>query len=168
MPGADPQADPFQQFQRLAAGVGLAGQLQRQHDVFQRGQSGQQLEGLEHETDSSRPQQGAAILVQAAEIDPRQPYPPLARHIQARQQPQQGRFAGTGGADHRHAFALADGEVDVVEDEQRTFRADDLLAQPLGPHDTAGGLVVHWRRGGYAYSAGRFQVMIHAHCQVLR
>jgi hypothetical protein len=68
---------------------------------------------------------------------------PLARHIQARQQAQQGRFAGTGRADHRHAFALADGEVDVIKDEQRTFRADDLLAQPLDPHDTAPRSVVH-------------------------
>jgi hypothetical protein len=44
--------------------VALAGHLQRQRDVVQRAQAGQQVEGLEDDADAVAPQVGQRVAVQ--------------------------------------------------------------------------------------------------------
>ncbi|CFP15541.1 Uncharacterised protein [Bordetella pertussis] len=61
------QAHPPQhRLRRLARR--LAGQLQRQHDVFQRREVGQQLERLEYEAHMAGAQARPAILVEGEKI----------------------------------------------------------------------------------------------------
>ncbi|KAG1374528.1 hypothetical protein G6F60_015497 [Rhizopus arrhizus] len=84
-PGAQPPA--FQHGLRRLAG-GLPGQLQRQHDVFQRRQVRQQLERLEHEPHMIGPQPRAAVLIQREQVLPGQVYAAHAGNIQPGQQSQ--------------------------------------------------------------------------------
>ena len=72
-----------------AASRRLAGQFQRQHDVFQRGQVRQQLERLEHEAHMIGAQPCAAVLVQGEQILAGQPHAARAGNIQPGQQSQQ-------------------------------------------------------------------------------
>ena len=90
MAGTGLEANPLQQLQSLTAGIALTGQLQRQHDVFQRRQTIKQLEGLKHEADPLRPQQRPPILIKAVQIDAGQPDPAGTRCIQPGQQAKQG------------------------------------------------------------------------------
>ena len=67
VPGARGEADAVEPVGGAFARVGAAGQFQRQQDVFQRGQRGQQLERLEHEADAAGAQARAGILVELVE-----------------------------------------------------------------------------------------------------
>ena len=61
-------ADALQHFRRQPGGIVAAGELERQHHVLQRVQCRQQLKRLEYETQESRAQRGAAVLVQVGQI----------------------------------------------------------------------------------------------------
>ena len=63
VPGPLGQPHTGQQLAGDAMGLRVGGQLQGQHDVFQRGHGGQQLEGLEDEAHLLRPPVGALLFV---------------------------------------------------------------------------------------------------------
>ena len=52
----------------FACASARAGQFQRQQDVFQRGERGQQLKRLEHEADAACAQTGAGVFVEIVEV----------------------------------------------------------------------------------------------------
>ena len=83
------KAHPLQDLSRACLRAAVAAKLQRQHDVFQRGQRGEQLEALEHEADLLAPDPRAAVLVQGRQDHAIQAHRALAGHIQAGQQGQQ-------------------------------------------------------------------------------
>ena len=105
VPGAPAQADAAPASRRGAARVRLARQFQRQHDVLERRQRRDQMEGLEHEADALRSQARAAILVELREVLAREQHAPARRHIEAGQQREQRRLAGAGGTDDGDRFA---------------------------------------------------------------
>src|SRR5690606_14526271 len=81
------ETDALECSQRQLARAFATGELQGQHDVFERGQRRQQLKGLEHEAHAASAYGGAAILVEFAEsltID---------AHFSARRQVQSGQQA---------------------------------------------------------------------------
>ncbi len=62
------QIHPAQQFGGLGLRLRHACKLQRQHDVFERGEPGQKLKGLEYKTHGAPAQPGPAVLIQCREI----------------------------------------------------------------------------------------------------
>ena len=84
------QTDPLHHGDRLFAGMGGPGQLQRQHRVFQCGKRRQQLERLEYEAHQASAQCGPAVLVQGEQIDAIEQNLAAAGLIQAGQQAEQG------------------------------------------------------------------------------
>ncbi len=84
------QPDAAQHGLGLFARRAVAGQFQRQHHVFSCRQMGQQLEGLEYETQLFLAQGSPAILIQRENIDAIQHHLALGRRIQPRQQAKQG------------------------------------------------------------------------------
>ena len=113
----------------LAGGAGIAGELQRQHHVLEGGQRWHEVKGLEDEADALAAQPRAAVLVERRQVLAAQPHLASGGLIEPGEQREQRRLARAGGADQRHALAGADLEVYVVEDGQRPFGADNLLAE---------------------------------------
>ena len=111
------------------ARVGPPGQFQRQQDVFQCGERGQQLERLEHEADAAGAQAGAGVLVEIVEALAEQFDFARRRLVEPCQQAEQGGFAGTGCASDRQRFARFDGEPDFAEDVERAIRGRHALGQ---------------------------------------
>ena len=125
------EADRRQQLASPRLAAGLATQLGRQHDVFQRAQGGQQQEGLEHKAHLLGPQPGTPLLVQLQQRLAEDLDIPLARQIQPGQQSQQGGLAGAGSADQRHRFAAIDLQVDPFKDGEAFLAQAHCLAQAL-------------------------------------
>jgi hypothetical protein len=65
MRGALAEADAIEPDARTRLGVGRTGELERQHDVLQRGQRRQELERLEHESEETLSQRCACVLVES-------------------------------------------------------------------------------------------------------
>ena len=87
------QADPFQQCHRALAHPVDAGQFERQHDVFERGQRRQKLEGLEHEADLFAAQLGPGVFVERKDVLPGDADRAGRRQVEPGQKTEQGRFS---------------------------------------------------------------------------
>ncbi|MCY1347549.1 hypothetical protein D9M69_336600 [compost metagenome] len=129
MAEARAEADPLQQAGGTLAGIAAALQFERQHDVLQRIEVVEQLEGLEHEADVLGAHLGALVLVEVAEVVADQRDRAVAGQVEAGEQTEQGRLAGTGSADDGQAVAAAQVEGQVVEDGQVAFRAGNHFAK---------------------------------------
>jgi hypothetical protein len=106
-----------------------AGQFQRQHDVFQRRQVRQQLEGLEHKAQLFLAQRGAAVFIQCINVYTIQHYLAGARRVQPRQQAQQSRLAGAGGANDCQRLGLLHGKIHLVQNGQFAAGIGHALGQ---------------------------------------
>ena len=129
------QAHPFEPRFGAWFRVGRAGELERKHHILERGERGQQLEGLEHETEQPLAQGRARVLVhgrqrQAVDVD-------FAggRAIEPRQKPEKGRLAGARRTDDGDAGTGLDGERNAVEDGQWIVAAPDDLGQRFRAND---------------------------------
>ncbi len=89
MPGARGQTDLLEFVFGFGAGVGVTGQFQWQHDVFQRRQARQQLEGLKHEADLLTAQSRAAVFIETVEVGIIQQYAAAGRCIETGEQAEQ-------------------------------------------------------------------------------
>jgi hypothetical protein len=89
--GAVLEPDARQRFQRRSR-ASRARELQRQHHVFERGQRGHQVEGLEHEAHAFGAQRARAVLVERRQVGAREGYASGSRRIEPGQQRQQRRF----------------------------------------------------------------------------
>src|SRR4029453_1782088 len=79
--------------------VGGAGELERQHHVFLRRQRRQKLERLKDESQQPLPQRGTRILVLCRERNTVEPDFAARRTVEAREQPEQRRLAGSRSTD---------------------------------------------------------------------
>jgi len=102
------QADTVERRECPAARIGAAGQLQRQHHVFERRERGHQMKRLEYKADALRPQARATVLIESAKIGTREPNPAGGRRIKARQQREQCGLSGARGADDRNRLSCCD------------------------------------------------------------
>ena len=121
--GAGGEPHLAQRYLGAFARVGSALQFQRQHDVFQRIQRGQQLERLEHEARRRAAQPRAPVLVQREQVVAVEQHAAAARHVQPGEQAEQGGFAGTGRAENRETLARLDRKTDLLQDGQRLASA---------------------------------------------
>ena len=118
MHGAPLQPDARQRIGSRAPRIGATGEFERQHHVLNRGERGNQVEGLEHETDALRPQACAAVLVKLREILAIEQHTPAAGHVETCEQRQQRRLARPRRAAHRHGFPGEDLEGNVIDNSQ--------------------------------------------------
>ena len=93
----------------------LAGQFQRQQDVLLSGQGGQQVEGLEDETDALPAEEGELLVVEGVELLATQHHPARGDLVQPGQAVHQGGLAGARGAHDGGEGAPGEGDVDAVE-----------------------------------------------------
>jgi len=134
------EANAFEPGAGLGTGVLASGQLQGQHDVFQRGEGRQQLEGLKDESDSTGAQPGASVLVKCVEALAEQKHRTGASLIESGQEAEQSRFAGTGSAGDGQSLAGFDREGNLVEDDEGLPAALDPLGEAAGLDDGARGM----------------------------
>jgi acyl-CoA thioesterase-1 len=110
------QADGAELVPGQGEGIGMAGQLEGDGDIFERGHGRKQMEGLEHDADAATPRLGKRILAQRSIIDAANQDPAAACPLQSGQDRHQRGFARAGGAEDRQALAAADFKVDALED----------------------------------------------------
>jgi hypothetical protein len=113
-------------------GVFGAVEFHRQHDVLDGRERGHQVERLEHETHPRGPHGGPAVLVQRREFPALEPHAAGTRRVQAGQQRQQRGLAGPRRPDDGHGLSPADGETNIVQNGQSSFRTGNLFAEMLG------------------------------------
>jgi hypothetical protein len=135
-------AHPVQQLHRPPRGLRLAAladlDLGERH-VLQDGLVGEQVERLEDHADlGPQPRQGLALLGQRPAVDHDRAG---VDGLQPVDRPAQRRLAGPGRPDDHHHLPAADGEVDVLEDVQRTEVLVDVAqldqrfaGAAVGPH----------------------------------
>ena len=119
MTGAAGEAHAIQPVRGAFAGAGLAGEFERQEHVFQRGQRGQQLEGLEDKADAAGAQPGAGVFVEIGESLPKQVNFAGSGQIESGEQPQQRRFARPRRTGNRQRFAGFDLQRNIAEYRKR-------------------------------------------------
>ena len=117
-------------------GVFFAAQFHRNHDVFQGGQGGNELEVLENKADfliadARRP----AVLVQHAEVNAVQAHAARGRVFQSGAETEEGGLAAAGRPDDGAGGAGGDGEGDILDDRQRAGGAGVGFGQLLRVQD---------------------------------
>src|SRR5262249_8991421 len=90
-------------------------EVQRQRDVFDRGQRRQQVEELKNESDLVAADARKIVIAERRERFPVDLDFAFARSIEAPDDVPHGRFTGAGGSDDRQHFAFFDFEVDALE-----------------------------------------------------
>ena len=121
------QADPFKQLSGTLLRRFHAGQFQRQHHIFQRGQRRQQLERLEHKPDPTGPELGTLVFTQLADYRSIQLYGTFGGRVQASKQPKQRGFTGTRPTDNGYGLSPIDFQTDPLQDRERIgFQADPM------------------------------------------
>ncbi len=109
------QAHALEHFGGHGPGVFAAGQLQRQHDVFQRRQIAQQLEALKHETNFLRAQRSAVVFAQGKNVLPGQPDRALGWSVESGNDRQQCAFARARSTDNGRCFTRCQRKVDITQ-----------------------------------------------------
>ena len=84
-------------------GVAVAGELQRQGHVLQRGHGRDEMEGLEQDADPIAPEQGEPVLVETAQIDAVDQHLAGGRPLDPADDRHQAGLAGARGAHHAYA-----------------------------------------------------------------
>ena len=84
------ESDPLQQLAGALPCVGSPGQLQWQHDIFQRGEAVQQLKGLKDEAYLTAAQRRALVFVECREVFAGEYDLTTAWQVQTGQQTEQG------------------------------------------------------------------------------
>src|SRR5690606_30994197 len=122
------EAELAEQRRHAAGGLSLrhAVQRERQRDVLGDGERGYQVEELEDEADLLPPERGALALAETIEPQRAVRDRPVVGLLEAADQAQQGRFAGSAAADDDDELAALGGKVDSIEDESRPVRLADV------------------------------------------
>ncbi len=130
----EPVADPQRADQLVAPrGIDLAArELQREQDVLESRQSGEEIEALEHEADPLAAQDRALPLRQLGDVGVADAYLPGVDGVEPSQAVHQGGLAGTGRSHDGCEAARERLDADSVE------RPDDGVAAPIGLGDAPG------------------------------
>src|SRR5882672_364800 len=123
------QAHTRQPARSLLARAVVAGKLEWQHDVFQRGQRRKKLERLEHEPDLVAAQARAAVLVKREQVGAVDVHLSGGGYVQPRKQRKQCSLARAGRAEDGAGFPGRDFQRYVLEDGERGGAGGDLLRQ---------------------------------------
>ena len=115
--------------------VGLALQLERQHDVLERVQVAEQLETLEHEAHLGGAHRGTRVFVEREQVDAVEPDRPAGRRVEAGDDRQQRALAGARRADDGGRLVRREREIDLMENGQRPGGIANLLGQALDDDD---------------------------------
>ena len=127
-------------FGKSDAAKGLVGRLARspaavqfqwQHDVLDRGQGFDQVEGLEHETQVLSAQAGPSVLVEPGKVLAAQHDPALGGMVESGQERQQRRLARSGRTHERAGLATFEAQVDILENLKVPLGAGHGHAQVL-------------------------------------
>ena len=132
------QADPAQHLGRQRARVVSPLQLERQHDVLERIQVGEQLKALEDEADLGGADRGALVLVDREQVDAVEANRSGGRRVEPGDQRQQRALARPRGADDGDRALPRQGEIDLVENRQRAGGVLHALGQTLDGNDGFG------------------------------
>ena len=121
------KADGIQQFRRAILRRAHSGQLQRHQDIFQCGEGGDEMKGLENVADviATEPRQGT--FTHRRDFDAVQGDGTGRWPIQPRDEAQQGGLPASGGADDGHALLIGNLKREIIED-------GDLMAAPGQAH----------------------------------
>ena len=114
-----PEPDLGEQRACRREGVAVAGELQRQRHVLERGHGRDQMEGLEQDADPVAPKQGQPVLVETAQIDAVDLHPAGARPLDPADDRHQAGLAGARGTHHAYAGAGLDHQIDAAQDRHR-------------------------------------------------
>ena len=117
---------------------GDAGVDQRQFDVVQRGGAGQQIEGLEDESDFLVADAGQFVVVQFADQLAVQPVVALAGRVEAADQVHQRRFARARRSHDGDVFVALDAHVDAAQRVHLLLRAHVVGLPQIFGADHAG------------------------------
>jgi acyl-CoA thioesterase-1 len=110
------EADAVQEFAGAIAGSGIgAREFHGQEHVLLGGERGNQVVGLEDETDLAAPQERHFVLAQMRNLLAIQNYLSRSRRIEAGQQTEQGAFTAAGGSHDRGELAPGNLEIDAFE-----------------------------------------------------
>ena len=93
--------------------LGAAGELERQEDVLERGQVGEQLERLEDEADAAAAQERQLVLGERLDRRAVDPHLALARPVEPGGEAEQRRLAASRRPEHGDELAARDREVDA-------------------------------------------------------
>jgi hypothetical protein len=126
----------------------MLGELEGQHRILERGERGQQLEGLEDEADRAPAQLGARILVERKELDPLDRDAALARRVEAGENREQRRLALARGADDGERFPGRDLEVDLAQNDEVEIPGLHGLPYAARAENGSGGVAARGERGG--------------------
>ena len=113
------EPDPGERRGGRRESVAVAGQFERDRDIFQRGHRRQQVKRLEHDADMAAAQPRQPILAERCEIAAGQRDPPGARALETGQHHQHGRFAGARRTEQCHGLARRDGQRNAAQDIDR-------------------------------------------------
>ena len=117
----------------------------REQDVFERGERGDELVGLEDEADGLAADLGELVLGQVADGGAVEVDVAGGGCVQTGEQAEEGRFAAAGGTHDGDELAFGDGEVEAFEDVDGARAVADRLAESI--HDNHGrgasGAVAH-------------------------
>ena len=129
--------------------------LQRQGDVFQSRERGDQVEGLKDESDAAAAEQGPLVVAEARVVDALEQDLSGGRRFDGAENRQQSALAGAGGTNDREQLALADDEVDTADGVDGDFTLSVRLLDVDGFNDFHElPPVVHLRRMGGGESEG--------------
>ena len=110
------EPDGRQLLRRARGRVGIAGELQRHRDVFQRRHGRDQMKRLKHDADLAAAEAGQRILVEGIERGAVDHHLSAVRTLQPRHHHQQGRFAGAGRSDQADRLARCHTKADIFQD----------------------------------------------------
>ncbi|MOA11760.1 hypothetical protein D3C78_1317160 [compost metagenome] len=109
----------------------MAGELQRQHHVFQRRQIAHQLEALEHKAQFLRAQRSPVVFAQGKQVLAFQANRARRRRIQSGENRQQGTFARSRCPHDGHCFGACETGLDISQNVQRPGGVRDRLGKVL-------------------------------------
>ncbi len=126
------QAHPFQPVPGACLGISHPSQIERQHDVFQGRQRGQQLKRLEDEADPALPARGQFILGERTHGFAMPAHPAAVGTVQTGQQAEQGGLARARGPHDGQAFTGGHLERHRIEDRERVIAQTHDTGESFG------------------------------------
>ena len=118
------EANSFEHCARCIRCVWQIFQFKREHDIFKRSETGDEMECLEHEAYVAPTQPGAGVLIKCCQIMSKHANGACRNVIEPGKQSEQGRFSRTRYTRYSDALASGDGKVDIIENAQFTSRPD--------------------------------------------
>ena len=155
--GAVPHADGLERGAggRVTAGLGDAVEHQRQADILDQRQFGEEVVTLEDEADPAPPDQRQVVVADGGQIDPLEDHLPGGRPGDATEKVEERALSRPRGPGDRHELPRLDLDIDTTDRHharRRSGGGGEGLLEVYGPEDrhgvTSAGSGTAWREGG--------------------